>query len=172
MKNEGGREAGYCSKMVPDCGDQCLFAFQCCRRFFFKVFPFPVCKAQLIGDWDENRRGAPQCSVRLFFKFFLSVRQYWAPPTPSPVSKCVPPWPPRGGHTHLRVKWLGSQFRRLERKLALCLLCGPVDRCANILAHRCPPQSIGNDDQAWCANNFFFLFDPPPLLAQGASVRQ
>jgi hypothetical protein len=34
--------------------------------FFFKAFPFPVPKAQLIGDWDENRRGAPKCSVRLF----------------------------------------------------------------------------------------------------------
>jgi hypothetical protein len=64
MKNEGGREAGYCSKMVPDRGDRCLFAFYCCRRLFFKVFPFPVCKAQLIGDWDENRQGAPKCSVR------------------------------------------------------------------------------------------------------------
>ncbi len=31
---------------------------------FPNVFPFPVCKAQLIGDWDENRQGAPKCSVR------------------------------------------------------------------------------------------------------------
>jgi hypothetical protein len=27
MKNEGGREAGKCSKMVPDRGDRCLFTF-------------------------------------------------------------------------------------------------------------------------------------------------
>ncbi len=27
MKNEGGREAGECSKVVPDRGDRCLFIF-------------------------------------------------------------------------------------------------------------------------------------------------
>ncbi len=26
-KNEGGREAGKCSKFVPDHGDRCLFIF-------------------------------------------------------------------------------------------------------------------------------------------------
>jgi hypothetical protein len=66
MKNEGGREAGKCSKVVLDRSDLCLFTFQCNRRLFFNIFPFPVCKAQLIGDWHENRRGAPKCSVRLF----------------------------------------------------------------------------------------------------------
>ncbi len=45
-------------------------------------------------------------------------------------------------------------------------------RCANILAHRCAPPPIGNADQAQCANNFFFMFDRPLLLAQGASVRK
>jgi hypothetical protein len=45
-------------------------------------------------------------------------------------------------------------------------------RCANILAHQCPPPPIGNADQAQSANNIFFLFGPPLLLAQGASVRQ
>ncbi len=69
MKNSVGREAGNCWKMVSDRGDRCLF-FLCCRRLFFQVFAFPVCKAQLIGDWLENRRGAPKCSVRLFSKFF------------------------------------------------------------------------------------------------------
>jgi hypothetical protein len=67
MKMEGGREAGYCSKMVSDHGDRCLFIVLWCRRLFFNVFPFPLCKAQLIGDWNENRRGAPKCSVRFFF---------------------------------------------------------------------------------------------------------
>ncbi len=33
---------------------------------FFNVFRFPLCKAQLIGDWYENRHGAPKCSVRFF----------------------------------------------------------------------------------------------------------
>jgi hypothetical protein len=59
MKKEVGREAGKCSKMVPDRGDRCLFTFQSSPRLFLKVFPFPVCKAQLIGDLHENRTGAP-----------------------------------------------------------------------------------------------------------------
>jgi hypothetical protein len=65
----GGREAGKFPNMVPNRGDGCLLTFQCSRRLFFSVFPFPVCKAQLIGDWYENRRGAP--SVRLFKKIFF-----------------------------------------------------------------------------------------------------
>ena len=40
-------------KMVSDSGDRCLFTFLCDRRLFFKVFPFPVCKPQLIGNWLE-----------------------------------------------------------------------------------------------------------------------
>ena len=40
-------------------------------------------------------------------------------------------------------------------------------RCANILAHRCPPPPIGKGDQAQCANKNFFVFGPPLLLAQG-----
>ncbi len=47
-----------------------------------------------------------------------------------------------------------------------------VDRCANILAHRCPPPPIGDADQAQYANKIFFVFGLPLLLAQGASVRQ
>jgi hypothetical protein len=50
MKNEGGREAGKRSKMVPDRGDRWLFTFQSSPRLFYKVFLFPVSKAQLIGD--------------------------------------------------------------------------------------------------------------------------
>jgi hypothetical protein len=64
MKREGGWEAGYCSKMFSDRGDRCLFTFECCCRLCVNIFPFPVCKAQLIGDWDENRESAPKCSVR------------------------------------------------------------------------------------------------------------
>jgi hypothetical protein len=66
MKREGDRDAGCCLKMVSDNGDRCLFTVQCCHRLFFNIFPFPLCKAQLIGDWYENRRGAPKCSVRFF----------------------------------------------------------------------------------------------------------
>ncbi len=49
--------------MVPDHGDRCLFIFLCSRCHFFNVFPFPVCKALLIGDWYENRRGAPNTII-------------------------------------------------------------------------------------------------------------
>jgi hypothetical protein len=34
------------------------------------------------------------------------------------------------------------------------------------------PSPIGNAHQAQCANNFFFVFGPPLLLAQGTSLRQ
>ena len=50
MKNEGDREAGKCSKMVPGHGDPCMFSFVTSRRLFFNLVLFPVCKAQLIGD--------------------------------------------------------------------------------------------------------------------------
>ncbi len=98
MKNEGVREAGKCSKKVLDPGDRCLFIFLCSRWFFFNIFPFPVCKAQLIGDWHENRWGGPKRSVRLFFNCpsmycstlvlaqEASVRQYiGAPMSPPPI---------------------------------------------------------------------------------------
>ena len=72
MKNEGVREAGKCSKMVPDRGDRCLFTFLSSNRLFFNAFPFPVsCKDQLIGNWHENRRGAPK-TIHL-----LIIRQYY-----------------------------------------------------------------------------------------------
>jgi hypothetical protein len=58
MKNEGGREAGKCSKVVPDRGDRCLFTFLWSRRLFFNVFPFPVCNAKLIGEADRTVRSA------------------------------------------------------------------------------------------------------------------
>ncbi len=58
--------------MIPDCGDRCQFTFQCSRHLFFSVFPFPVCKAQFIGDWYENRRGAQNTFI------FLTIRHsYW-----------------------------------------------------------------------------------------------
>ncbi|MFN9904129.1 MAG: hypothetical protein ACK55Z_36195, partial [bacterium] len=62
--------------------------------------------------------------------------------------------------------WGGSQFGRLERKPGTLFT---LWTWTNI---RCPPPPIGNADQARGANNFFFLFGPPYLLAQGASVRQ
>jgi hypothetical protein len=46
MKNEEGQQAGYCSKMVTDRGDRCLFA-------------------RLIGNWHENSQGAPNTIMLL-----------------------------------------------------------------------------------------------------------
>ncbi len=70
-KMRGGREAGKCLKVVPDHDDRCLFIFLWSRRLFCNVFPFPACKAQLIGDWYENRRGARNTII------FLIIRQYY-----------------------------------------------------------------------------------------------
>jgi hypothetical protein len=51
VKNEGGREAGKCTKMVPDRANRCLFTFLSSRCLSFNVFLFPVsCKDQLIGN--------------------------------------------------------------------------------------------------------------------------
>ncbi len=71
----------------------------------------------------------PQC---------LSPRWNWDPHTPSPASECAlpPPPEPKGGgeevHTHSSAcEGVGkSQFGRLERKLALCLLWG---QCPNVV---------------------------------------
>jgi hypothetical protein len=66
--------------MVSDRGDRRLFIFLYCLRLFLNVFPFPVCKAQLLGDWYEYRRGAPNTII------FLIIRQYiGAPMYPAPI---------------------------------------------------------------------------------------
>ena len=45
MKSLGGREAGYFSKMVKDCGNQRLFDFECRCRVFQKYFRFLFVKS-------------------------------------------------------------------------------------------------------------------------------
>ena len=37
------------------------------------VFPFPVCNAQLIGDWYENRRGAPSTIILLIIRQYIGA---------------------------------------------------------------------------------------------------
>ena len=54
--------------------DVCLL-FKVAVIFFFNVFPFPVCTAQFIGDWLENKRGAPNC-----FKFCLLYKLMFGAP--------------------------------------------------------------------------------------------
>ncbi len=53
----------------------------------------------------------------------MSPRWNWDSPTPLAASECaLPPYQRVGGHTRLRQKG-ESQFQRLEKRLALCLLC-------------------------------------------------
>ncbi len=58
----------------------------------------------------------------------MSPRWNWDSPTPLAASECALPPKPKGGGAHSpAAKGLGeSQFRRLEKRLALCLLCVPV----------------------------------------------
>jgi hypothetical protein len=69
MKNEGGREADKCLKVVPDRSDRCLLIFLRSRLLFCNILPCPVCKAQLIGDWYENRRGALNPIIFLIIRY-------------------------------------------------------------------------------------------------------
>jgi hypothetical protein len=70
MKREGGPR----SRLLLEYGYGPWRSMSVSFFLLFIIFPFPVCKAYLIGDWLENRRGALNCLVRLFFIFF-SVRQ-------------------------------------------------------------------------------------------------
>jgi hypothetical protein len=65
---------------------------------------------------------APQC---------MSPCWNWDSPTPLAASECALPPGPKGGGAHSpAAKGLGeSQFQRLEKRLALCLLCGPAVVC-------------------------------------------
>ncbi len=63
---------------------------------------------------------APQC---------MSPRWNWDSPwSPTPLAACecaLPPGPKGGGAHSPAAKGVGeSQFQRLEKRLALCLLCG------------------------------------------------
>jgi hypothetical protein len=57
----------------------------------------------------------------------MSPRWNWDSPTPLAASECALPPGPKGGGAHSpAAKGVGeSQFQRLEKRLALCLLCGP-----------------------------------------------
>jgi len=59
---------------------------------------------------------APQC---------MSPCWNWDSPTPLATSECALPPGPKGGGAHSpAAKGVGeSQFQRLEKRLALCLLC-------------------------------------------------
>jgi hypothetical protein len=56
----------------------------------------------------------------------MSPRWNWDSPTPLAASECtLPPGSKGGGAYSPAAKGVGeSQFQRLEKRLALCLLCG------------------------------------------------
>jgi hypothetical protein len=56
---------------------------------------------------------------------FMSLRWNWDSPSPLAASECALPPVPKGGGAHSpAAKGVGeSQFQRLEKRLALCLLC-------------------------------------------------
>ena len=56
----------------------------------------------------------------------MSPRWNWDSPTPLAASECALHPGPKGGGAHSpAAKGVGeSQFQRLEKRLALCLLCG------------------------------------------------
>jgi hypothetical protein len=84
--------------------------------------PFPVCKAQLIGDWYENRRGAPNTIIFLIFRQY-----YWR--TDAPCAN-------RSGGPKKKKKLLASCV------WSALPIGGEGHRCANILADRCPPPLL------------------------------
>jgi hypothetical protein len=55
----------------------------------------------------------------------MSPRWNWDSPTPLAASECaLPPGPKGGGAQSPAAKGVGeSQFQRMEKRLALCLLC-------------------------------------------------
>jgi hypothetical protein len=148
MKREGDRENGYCSKMVSDHGDWCLFTVLCCRHLFFNVFPFPLCKAQLIGNWYENRRGALKCWVRFFM---------YCPPIGDFYMYFVP-----------------------NKFVNFCVRCAISNGAGGICAPIYWRTDVSSANRQWwpsmvsqlCFADFFFVFGPPFLLGQSASVRQ
>jgi hypothetical protein len=71
-----------------------------------------------VGTQSTYIYRAPQC---------MSLRWNWDSPTPLAASeRALPPGPKGGGGAHSpAAKGVGeSQFQRLEKRLALCLLCG------------------------------------------------
>ncbi len=71
----------------------------------------------------------------------MSPRQNWDSPTPLAANECALPPGPKGGGAHSpAAKGVGeSQFQRLEKRLALCLLCGRTTYNRKVSA---PPLGI------------------------------
>jgi hypothetical protein len=90
-----------------------------------------VCPPRLWGEghtrWRERGWESPQSTYIYRAPQCMSPRWNWDTPTPLAASECAPPGPKGGGAHSPAAKGVGeSQFQRLEKRLALCLLCGRV----------------------------------------------
>ncbi len=97
-------------------------------RLFCNVFLFPVGKAQLIGDWYENRRGAPNTII------FLIFRQYYWRTDAHCANRS-------GGPNTKKNYWRtvpGEQCLLARGTSERQYIGPPRPPCANILALRCP----------------------------------
>ncbi len=92
---------------------------------------------------------APQC---------MSLHWNWDSPTPLAASECALPPGPKSGGTHSpAAKGVGeSQFQRLEKRLALCLLC---DQYKELYFIGRKIRPVGNAEPT----------SPPPQLANNTS---
>ncbi len=87
---------------------------------FCNVFPFPVGKAQLIGNWCENRWGAPSTIILLIIR-----QNYWCADAP-----CAN----RSGRPNTKKMVLA------HCAWSALTIGGGGHWCANILAHWCTPR--------------------------------
>jgi hypothetical protein len=80
----------------------------------------------------------------------MSPRWNWDSPTPLAASECALPPRPKGGGAHSPLaKGVGEfQFQRLEKRSALCLLCGTDGQISvtfysmKIIKHFCNNKTI------------------------------
>ncbi len=86
----------------------------------------------------------------------MSPRWNWDSPTPLAASVCALPPGPKGGGAHSpAAKGVGeSQFQRLEKRIALCLLCG----VSAILNNNQSPCTL-NESTSTNATNYLLLSD-------------
>ncbi len=74
-----GQNSTNCWVLAWDCGAGHYFDLLICRRLVLNVFPLPVSKAKLIGEFYNNMRSAAnQCPRFTYpFVFLLLCQYYW-----------------------------------------------------------------------------------------------
>jgi hypothetical protein len=97
------------------------------RRNWDSLTPFPASECTPPPRPPPGTKGgAPQSTYIYRAPQCMSPRWNWDSPTTLAARECALPPGPKGGGAHSpAAKGVGeSQFRRLEKRLALCLLCG------------------------------------------------